>query len=43
MGAHGSFETYESLSDSTPADLFQRKGERTEVFVRDGSDAEAVG
>jgi catalase len=34
MGAHGFFETYESLSDITRADLFQRKGERTEVFVR---------
>ncbi|HEX6141851.1 MAG TPA: catalase, partial [Geminicoccaceae bacterium] len=34
MGAHGYFETYESLSDITRADLFQRKGEKTEVFVR---------
>jgi catalase len=34
MGAHGFFETYESLSDVTRADLFQRKGEKTEVFVR---------
>jgi catalase len=34
MGAHGFFETYESLSDITRADLFQRKGEKTEVFVR---------
>jgi catalase len=34
MGAHGFFETYESLSDITRADLFQRKGENTEVFVR---------
>ena len=33
-GAHGFFETYDSLSDVTRADLFQRKGERTEVFVR---------
>ena len=33
-GAHGFFETYESLSDITRADLFQRKGERTEAFVR---------
>jgi catalase len=33
-GAHGHFETYESLSDVTRADLFQRKGEKTEVFVR---------
>lgn len=34
FGAHGYFETYESLSDITRADLFQRKGEKTEVFVR---------
>jgi catalase len=34
MGAHGFFETYESLSDITRADLFQRRGEKTEVFVR---------
>jgi len=34
MGAHGYFEAYESLSDITRADLFQRKGEKTEVFVR---------
>ncbi len=34
FGAHGFFETYESLSDVTRADLFQRKGEKTEVFVR---------
>jgi len=33
-GAHGFFETYESLSDITRADLFQRKGEKTEAFVR---------
>jgi catalase len=33
-GAHGYFETDESLSDVTRADLFQRKGEKTEVFVR---------
>ncbi|MFC0200493.1 catalase [Paracoccus rhizosphaerae] len=33
-GAHGFFETYESLSDITSADIFQRAGERTEVFVR---------
>ena len=33
-GAHGYFETYESLADVTRADLFQRKGEKTEVFVR---------
>jgi catalase len=34
FGAHGVFETYESLSDITRADIFQRAGERTEVFVR---------
>ena len=33
-GAHGYFETYESLADITSADLFQRAGERTEAFVR---------
>jgi len=32
--AHGFFESYESLSDLTSADLFQRKGEKTPVFVR---------
>ncbi|MEX0808971.1 MAG: catalase [Dongiaceae bacterium] len=34
FGAHGFFETYESLKDITRADLFARKGERTETFVR---------
>jgi catalase len=33
-GAHGYFESYESLSDITSADLFQRAGEKTETFVR---------
>ena len=33
-GAHGFFETYESLSDITKADIFQRAGEKTEMFVR---------
>ncbi|CAN7674677.1 catalase C [Rhizobium sp. LjRoot98] len=33
-GAHGFFETYESLSDITRADVFQRPGEKTPVFVR---------
>jgi catalase len=33
-GAHGFFEPFESLSDLTRADLFQRPGERTPVFVR---------
>jgi catalase len=32
--AHGYFETYESLADITKADLFQRAGEKTKVFVR---------
>jgi catalase len=32
--AHGFFESYESLSDLTRADLFQRPGERTPVFAR---------
>lgn len=34
FGAHGFFETYESLSDITKADLFQRAGEKTPAFVR---------
>ena len=34
FGAHGYFETYESLSDITKADLFQRAGEKTPLFVR---------
>jgi len=34
ISAHGYFETYESLTDVTCADLFQRAGERTETFVR---------
>lgn len=33
-GAHGFFENYESLAAYTRADLFQRPGERTPVFVR---------
>ncbi|MFO1070721.1 MAG: catalase [Geminicoccaceae bacterium] len=32
--AHGYFELQESLADITRADLFQRAGERTPVFVR---------
>jgi catalase len=32
--AHGFFETYESLSDLTAADIFQRKGEKTPLFTR---------
>src|SRR6476659_9370839 len=34
FGAHGFFEPFESLADLTRADLFQRPGERTPVFVR---------
>jgi catalase len=34
FGAHGYFENYESLSDITKADLFQRPKEKTPVFVR---------
>lgn len=34
FGAHGFFETYESLSDITRADIFQRAGEKTELFAR---------
>lgn len=33
-GAHGYFELTESLSDVTKADVFQRKGDRCDVFVR---------
>ena len=32
--AHGYFECYESLSDITKADLFQRAGEKTPLFAR---------
>lgn len=34
FGAHGYFETLESLSDLTRADVFQRAGEKTAAFVR---------
>lgn len=34
FGVHGYFETTESLADITRADIFQRVGERTPVFVR---------
>ena len=34
FGAHGFFETFEGLSELTRADLFQRRGQRTPVFVR---------
>ena len=33
-GAHGYFENYGPLGEVTKADLFQRKGEKTPVFVR---------
>jgi catalase len=33
-GAHGYFETYSSFAKYTKADFLQRKGQRTEVFVR---------
>lgn len=33
-GAHGFFETYESLSDITRADLFQKAGQLTPTFTR---------
>jgi catalase len=32
--AHGFFELYDSLSDITTADIFQRKGEKTPLFTR---------
>jgi catalase len=34
FGAHGYFENYQSLSDITAADLFQRPGEKAPAFVR---------
>lgn len=42
-GAHGYFETYESLADYTRADIFQRPGETTPVFVRFSTVAGAKG
>ena len=33
-GAHGYFETLDTLEDITTADIFQRKGEKTNVFAR---------
>ncbi|OSQ35409.1 catalase [Thalassospira mesophila] len=33
-GAHGYFETTKSLANYTRADIFQREGEKTPVFVR---------
>ncbi|MBK8175798.1 MAG: catalase [Rhodospirillales bacterium] len=34
FGAHGYFETLETLADVTRADIFQRVGEKTPAFVR---------
>src|SRR5262249_799731 len=34
FGVRGYFENYASLADITKADVFQRKGEKTPVFVR---------
>lgn len=34
FGAHGYFETYESLSSVTKAHLFQKSGQKTPAFVR---------
>lgn len=34
FGVHGYFENYQSLADLTRADLFQRPGQKTPVFVR---------
>ena len=34
FGAHGYFETYESLAEITKADIFQRAGEKTPAFMR---------
>ncbi len=42
-GAHGYFENYESLADVTRADLFQRKGDKTPVFVRFSTVAGSAG
>ncbi len=43
FGAHGVFVTYEGLGDLTRADLFQREGEETPVFVRFSTVAGAKG
>jgi len=43
FGAHGHFENYRPLTDLTHADLFQRVGERTPVFVRFSTVAGAKG
>src|SRR6202000_3265664 len=43
FGAEGYFETTESLADVTRADIFQRPGEKTPVFVRFSTVAGAKG
>lgn len=43
FGAHGYFELEKSLSDITRADVFQRVGEKTPVFVRFSTVAGAKG
>jgi catalase len=42
-GAHGYFETYDSLAKYTRADIFQRAGEKTPAFVRFSTVAGAKG
>jgi len=42
-GAKGYFENYDKASDLTSADLFQRSGEKTEVFCRFSTVAGAAG
>ena len=42
-GAHGYFETYESLAKYTRADIFQRAGEKTPAFVRFSTVASSKG
>ena len=42
-GAHGYFENYESLSEITKADIFQRAGEKTPAFVRFSTVAGSAG
>jgi catalase len=42
-GAHGFFETYESLAEYSRADIFQRAGEKTPAFVRFSTVAGAKG
>lgn len=43
FGAHGYFENYKSLANLTRADLFQRAGEKTPVFVRFSTVAGSLG